>query len=524
MNMNRYGFCMRLTAACAFRELAEPRRLSMKNLRQQKAIRIVRTLALTLASAGVAIPAQAQTFTSLHSFAGYPTEGSYPTGLVQGANGYLYGTTVSGGSPLSNDVAGTVFKISTTGTETILDYLGSGTLPCCGDTAALTLATNGNFYGSTKLPDSVVYKIAPSGALTTLYTFCCSPNFADGVSPDATMVQASNGDLYGTTQEGGAYGQGTIFKVTLGGALTVLHSFCEHQNAHGDCLDGVSPYTALVQGSNGDLYGATQTNGAYGYGTIFRITMAGEFTTLHAFCSVSGCPDGGNPKAALVPGADGNLHGVTSNGGGDNGAGTFFTMTPNGALTTLYNFCPTSDDCPDGAQPVALMLATDGNFYGLAGSGGANGYGTIFQITPSGSLTTEHSFDATDGIVGNNSYDGPMLIQGTNGTFYGVTELGGANYATCPTCNGTVFSLSMGLGPFVETLPTSGRIGSTVKILGNKLTGATSVTFNGVAATFTVASSTEITTTVPTGATTGVVQVVTSRGITLTSNLGFTVP
>ena len=492
----------------------------MKNLRQQKAIRTVATLALTVALAGIAIPAQAQTFTSLHTFGGIdgtPPDGSYPNGLVQGTNGYLYGTTLAGGTGFY----GTVFKISTSGTETILQDFTS--VPYNGNQAALTLASNGNFYGSTKLPDSAVYKVTPSGAITTLYPFCSLLNCADGNSPDAAMVQASNGDLYGTTQNAGAYGQGTIFKVTLGGALTTLYSFCETQNTEGYCLDGgASPYTALVQGTNGDLYGTTQDNGAYGSGTIFRITMAGEFTTLHAFCSVAGCPDGASPKAALVQGADGNLYGVTSNGG--NGAGTFFTMTPSGALTTLYTFCLAGGDCVDGAQPVALMLATDGNFYGLAGSGGANGYGTIFQITSSGSLTTEHSFDATDGIVGNNSYDGPMLIQDTNGTFYGVTELGGDNYSTCPTCNGTVFSLSMGLGPFVETLPTSGRIGSTVKILGNKLTGATSVTFNGAAATFTVVSSTEITTTVPHGATTGVVQVVTSTGTTLTSNLGFTVP
>jgi uncharacterized repeat protein (TIGR03803 family) len=495
----------------------------MKHLRQQKAIRIVATLALTLAFAGIAIPAQAQTFTSLHTFGGYygtPPDGSYPTGLVQGANGYLYGTTVSGGNSTSNDISGTVFAISTTGTETVLDFLGSGDLPCCGSYAALALATNGDFYGSTNVPCSVVYKITPSGALTILDP---SENCASSVvvNPDTTMVQASNGELYGTTQAGGAYGQGTIFKLTLAGALTTLHSFCETQNTAGDCLDGMSPYTALVQGTNGYLYGATQSNGAYGFGTIFRITPTGDFTTIHNFCRVSGCPDGGNPKAALVQGADGNLYGVTSSGG--DGAGTFFTMTPSGALSTLYNFCPTGGDCPDGAQPVALMLATDGNFYGLAGSGGANGYGTIFQMTPSGSLTTEHSFDGTDGIVGNNSYNGPMLIQDTNGTFYGVTETGGANYTTCPTCSGTVFSLSMGLGPFVKTLPVSGEVGSTVRILGNRLTGATSVTFNGLAAAFTVVSSTEITATVPTGATTGVVQVVTSRGTTLTSNLAFTV-
>jgi uncharacterized repeat protein (TIGR03803 family) len=327
-------------------------------------------------------------------------------------------------------------------------------------------------------------------------------------------------------QGGGAYGQGTIFKLTLAGELTTLHSFCETQNAEGYCLDGNGPYTALVQGANGDLYGLAHNGGAHDGGTIFKITMAGDFTRLYSFCSVSGCADGEQPYAALIQGADGNFYGVTGAGGNDaggNGGGTFFTMTPSGVLTTLYNFCPAGGDCADGSYPLALMLATDGNFYGMTGSGGASGYGTIFQITPGGSLTTEHSFDGTDGIV-SEVQPGPYLIQDTSGTFYGVTAKGGANYTTCSTCSGTVFSLSMGLGPFVKTLPTSGRVGSTVKILGNRLTGATSVTFNGVAATFTVASTTEITTTVPTGATTGVVQVVTSRGTTLTSNLAFTIP
>jgi uncharacterized repeat protein (TIGR03803 family) len=489
----------------------------MKHLRQQKAIRIVATLALTLALAGIAIPAKAQTFTSLHSFAGWPTDGSYPTGLVQGANGYLYGTTVSGGNT-TNDVDGTVFKISTTGAETILDNFYTEGLT--GSWGALTLATNGDFYGTANSP-GVPYKVTPSGAFTT-YSNACTVDC--GTDPNATMVQASNGDLYGTTQGGGAYGQGTIFKLTLAGALTTLHSFCETQNSEGDCLDGVGPFTTLVQGTNGDLYGATQSGGSTQSGTIFKITMAGEFTTLYTFCLTSGCPDGEYPKAALVQGGDGNFYGVTSSGGTAYGGGTFFTMTPSGALTTLYSFCVLNADCADGNHPLALMLGTDGNFYGLTGNGGASDYGTIFQFTPSGSLTTEHSFAGADGWVNNNSYNGPMLIQDTNGTFYGVTEQGGANYTSCPTCSGTVFSLSMGLGPFVKTLPTSGVVGSTVKILGNKLTGAASVTFNDVAATFTVASSTEITATVPTGATTGVVRVVTSRGTTLKSNLVFTIP
>jgi uncharacterized repeat protein (TIGR03803 family) len=501
-------------------EFIEPRRLfmkQMKHLRQQKPFHIVATF--TLALAGIAIPAQAQTFTLLHSFAGYNTDGAYPNGLVQGANGYLYGTTFEGGT----NFYGTVFKVNTSGTETILQDFSS--VPYVGNQAALVQASNGDFYGTT-YSNGLLYKITPSGAIATLHTFCSAglPDCPDGASPEATLVQASNGDLYGTTQAGGTYGQGTIFKATLAGALTTLHSFCETQNTQGYCLDGGAPYTPLVQGANGNLYGATHTNGAYGYGTIFQITQAGEFATLYNFCSVPGCPDGGNPTAALVPAADGNLYGVTFSGGGVNGGGTFFTMTPSGTLTTLYNFCSGSADCVDGAQPLALMLATDGNFYGMAAGGGASGFGTIFQITPGGTLTTDHSFDGTDGIVSADFQAGPWLIQDTSGKFYGVTPEGGADYLTCSDCNGTVFSLSMGLGPFVKTLPASGRVGAAVKILGNRLTGATRVTFNGVASAFDVASSTEITTTVPTGATTGVVEVVTSRGTTLKSNVVFTIP
>jgi uncharacterized repeat protein (TIGR03803 family) len=504
----------------------------MKNTRQQKAIHIIAALALTLALAGIAVPAQAQIFRSLHSFGGGegdPPDGSYPNGLAQGTNGYLYGTTLQGGNGGGGDYYGTVFKISTSGTETILDNFNTGSNPCCGNNAALALATNGDFYGTVSGNTNAVYKVTPSGALNLVGdSGLC--NTADppvcGQGPDATLVQASNGDLYGTTEIGGAYAQGVIFKMTLGGTFTILHSFCETENSEGYCLDGNGPYSALVQGANGNLYGVTHVGGAYGAGTIFQITEAGKFSTLYTFCAVSGCTDGANPYAALVQGTDGNLYGTTGEDGNCSAfgcGGTFFTITPRGALTTLYTFCSLAD-CADGAYPMALMLATDGNFYGMTGSGGTDNYGTIFQITPSGSLTTEHTFDGTDGIVTEDFQPGPWLIQDTSGTFYGVTQEGGANYPTCATCNGTVFSLSMGLHPFVKTLPTSGAVGTVVKILGNNLTGATSVTFNGVAATFTVASSTEIMTTVPTGATTGEVKVVTSTGTTLKSNFVFTVP
>jgi uncharacterized repeat protein (TIGR03803 family) len=175
-------------------------------------------------------------------------------------------------------------------------------------------------------------------------------------------------------------------------------------------------------------------------------------------------------------------------------------------------------NCADGADPTAgLIQATDGNFYGTTLRWGANGAGTVFEITPAGELTTLYSFCSLS-----NCSDGQSpaagLIQDTNGTFYGTTESGGVISCGC----GTVFSLSVGLGPFVETQTTSGKVGAAVKILGTDLTGATSVTFNGEAAAFTVVSGSEITTKVPTGATSGPVVVVTPGG-TLTSNVIFRV-
>jgi uncharacterized repeat protein (TIGR03803 family) len=232
----------------------------------------------------------------------------------------------------------------------------------------------------------------------------------------------------------------------------------------------------------------------------------------------------------LVHATNGDLYGTTPWGGivssfCQNGAcGTIFKMTPNGNLTTLYSFCSQSG-CTDGANPEGLVQAASGDLYGAtafggaynacAGAAGAPGCGTIFKITPSGVLTTLHNFCAKAACAhGASSYAG--LIQGTNGVFYGTTYQGGT-YGY-----GTIYSLSTGQAPFVSTRPTIGKVGETVTIIGYKLTGATSVTFNGVPASFTVDGSTAITTTVPAGATTGKVQVVTPSG-TLTSNIAFEV-
>jgi uncharacterized repeat protein (TIGR03803 family) len=369
-----------------------------------------------------------------------------------------------------------------------------------------------------KSGSGTVFKITPSGTLTTLYSFCGQSGCPDGQYSFGPLSQATNGDFYGATFYGGAYGGGTIFKITPRGALTTLYSFCSLSG----CADGSNPYVAPVRATNGDLYGTTGYGGTssacspVGCGTVFKITPSGTLTTLHTFDGT----DGAELFAGLIQATNGDFYGITF-GGGANYSGTVFEITPSGTLTTLHNFCGRSG-CPDGEGPAGLVQATNGDFYGVTNYEGANSGGTVFKITPAGTLTTVYSFCSQSGCTDGN---GPIaaLIQATNGDFYGTTYAGGTS-STCTGGCGTVFSLFVGLDPFVKTQPTSGKVGAAVEILGTDLASAAIVTFNGTAAVFTVNSrGTAISTTVPTGATTGAVQVVTLGG-TLTSNVPFRVP
>jgi uncharacterized repeat protein (TIGR03803 family) len=442
---------------------------------------------------------EAQVFTSIHSFTG--ADGALPEyeALAQGTDGNLYGTTAHDGA-FGN---GTVFKITPGGTLGALSFANGSNAK-----AGLILATNGKFYGTTFANANfdgggTIFELGTGGALTTLDSFVL------GYGPAAPLVEGTDGNFYGTTAYGGTNGYGTVFRVSAGGLLTTLHSF--------DSTDGATPWAGLVEGTDGNFYGTTATGGnlacsanpTYGCGTVFKITPGGRLTTVHVFDGT----DGYAIYSGLIQGTDGNFYGTA--GGYTNGPGTVFTITPTGVLTTLHYF----QGGNDGKSPFAgVTQATDGNFYGSTFEGGA-GWGTIFMMTPSGAVTTLHVFNITDGY-------GPWsLTQATNGTFYGTTDDGGANVCSGVGAFGcgTVFSVSMELGPFVSFVRSSGKVGQTAKILGQGLTGTTGVSFNGVpATTFKVVKDTYLTAVVPNGATTGKV-VVTTPGGALTSNVSFRV-
>jgi uncharacterized repeat protein (TIGR03803 family) len=376
-----------------------------------------RTWGILTLFALVTVAVSAQTLTTLHSFS--QTDGGNPyAGLIQASNGNLYGTTSVGGA--NGD--GTVFQITTGGTLTTLhnfNHLSAmgGSQPYAG----LIQAKDGYLYGTTTRGGShnagTVYRITTSGSLKALHSLNYS---LDGALPYAALVQATNGAFYGTAPEGGG-GAGTAFLMTSFGQFNPIYRFGAH---------GSQPVAGLVQVSNGLFYGTTSMGGHYSCGTLFEITSGGTFTPLHDFTGGDGC----FPQGTLVEGADGNLYGTAQAGGAHNGfnAGTAFKVSQNGTFTLLHIF-----DETDGAGPTgALIQTSDGNFYGTTYGGGANSKGTIFRMTPDGTVTTLYSFcpqshcpDGANPVAG--------LVQGTDGKFYGTTYYGGGGN------HGTVFSLSI---------------------------------------------------------------------------------
>ena len=356
------------------------------------------------------------TFTPLYLFGSSgSTDAQNPYGApVSGADGDYYGTTYIGGAY----DGGAVYKISPSGAETVIYSFGAADANGYSPYSPLTLGPNGNFYGTTMNGGAnysgTVFMITPNGTETVLHSFAKS---TDGYLVESGLVLGSDGNFYGTAAEGGTYGDGTVFRMTPSGVFTTLNNFSG--------TDGSNPYFALVQGSDGNFYGTTSVGGTHNLGTIFKITPTGEMTTLYSFSGT----DGQEPYCRLISGPDGELYGTTSFAGAG-GTGTIFKITLSGSLTTLYSFSPYSNSNADGAYPLqGLYLGSDGNFYGATTYGGTNDTGTVFQITPSGTLTTLYNFSADDG-GGNSDGSRPQLngfSEGSDGTLYGTCDSGGIN-------------------------------------------------------------------------------------------------
>lgn len=388
---------------------------------------------------------QTNTVTILHSSGDgtVANDGLDPNAnLIQGSDGFFYGTSSNGGS--AGD--GAVYEITPAGRVVILHSFGDGSVPSDGlaPKGGLVQGLDGNFYGVTSLGGSsslgTVYKITPGGAVTILHNFGDGTVNPDGANPYATLVQDTAGNLYGTTQAGGSSSQGTAFEITTQGALTILHNFGSVTN------DGLVP-NGLIQGTDGNLYGTTQQGGTAGVGTFFEIRQ-GDIIIIHNFGDGSVTNDADDPTAGVIQGSDGNFYG-TSNGGGAAGNGTVFKATVEGAVTILHSFGDGTVPM-DGANPFAgLIQDRNGNFYGTTYDAGSNGRGSLFKITPQGILTILHEFG--DGSV-NNDGASPVagLVQGADTNFYGTTTAGGA------AGEGTVFKLTPGIPELTSASSVSG--------------------------------------------------------------------
>lgn len=382
----------------------------------------------------VAVSCATGTETVVYSFAsGF--DGAVPlAGLVMDSAGNLYGTTEQGGA--HGD--GTAFEVSATGTETVLHSFGATATDGQSPRAALVVDSAGNLYGTTTAGgaygDGTVFKLSATGVETILHSFGATAT--DGQIPYAGLVMDSAGYLYGTTQKGGAYGAGTVFKLSANGTEAVLHSFHTLGAAQ---LDGQNPQAALLIDSAGNLYGTTPYGGAYASGIAFELSPAGTETILYSFGATA--TDGHTPLEGLIMDSAGNLYGTTTDGGANGsglGDGVAFELSATGTETVLHSFGATATD---GLNPYGkLLMGSSGNLYGTTVQGGSYtsasvyGDGTVFEISPTGGETVLYSFGDSGPTDGSNPHG--ALIMDSAGNLYGTTAYGGAH------AHGTVFKIS----------------------------------------------------------------------------------
>ena len=365
----------------------------------------------------------------------YVSTGTAPQApLFLGNDGFLYGTTSTGGTA----GLGTAFRMSGGGTLTTLaNFYGNGNSGTdgSGPQGSLAQGPDGNYYGTTNSGGAggfgSIFKLTPAGTMTTLLSFGSTTNPFLGSNPINGLTLGADGSLYGVTQNGGSSSFGTIFKVTTSGAFTSLVSFTGTTGAN----LGSSPRGNLVLANDGNFYGTTFSGGAGGFGTVFKMTPAGVLTTLVQFTGVTGAAQGSAPNGGVVQGSDGNFYGTTSTGGTNN-LGTVFMMTPQGALTTLVHFSGTFAPAPGSSPKGSLVQGMDGALYGTTTAGGlGGGFGTTFKMTPAGVFTIMASFTGTTGSAPAATPNGGLVAL-ADGSLYGTTSSGGINN------QGTVFKVT----------------------------------------------------------------------------------
>lgn len=360
----------------------------------------------------VVISCSTPTFQVLYSYGTITNDAITPTygRLVQASDGNFYGATMGGGE--FNE--GAAFMITPLGVETVTHSFDSSGARSP-SVISLAIGPDGDFYSVSTSGgfDScgTVFKVTSTGTATVLHNF--NSTTTDGCSPTSGLTLGSDGNFYGTTGGAGAFNGGTVFKITPSGTETLVYSF-------GNGLDGSSPFNAnLVQASDGNFYGVTNGGGDNGLGTVYKLTPSGTETVLYSFAG--GTTDGSSPQSGLTIGPDGNFYGTTLEGGASN-LGTVFKITPTGTETVIHSF---AGGAADGAQPSGsdLVLGPDNNFYSMTSAGGASDNGVLYKITPGGAVTLLHTFSggATDGAV---PFTGITI--GTDGYLYGTTSEGGA--------------------------------------------------------------------------------------------------
>lgn len=393
-----------------FDRLSRKSALSMTTVSTLFRVRSLTVFALLiLATSAVAL---AQTESVTYNFANPPDAYGPRCNLVVDTAGNMYGATFSGGT----HNLGAVFKVSPTGTETVVYSFAGGTDGSHPIAGLVRDNKTGNLYGTTVFGgatnNGTVFVLDPStGVEKVLYSF---KGGTDGANPYSSIVRAG-ATIFGTTINGGAFGYGTVFKLTATGKETILHNF----NSAFPTLDGSYPYAGLTL-YKGLLYGTTTLGGVGNLGTVFAITKTGGYTPLYTF--KGGSNDGQGPNAGVAFDKSGNLFGTTYSGGINN-AGVVYEIS-GGIETAIHHF---GRNTGDGTNPYASLIFYKNNFYGTTLQGGSANGGTVFKITPSGTETLLHSF--TGGADGFNPYSA-LVLNGTN-TFYSTTLQGGtANLGT----------------------------------------------------------------------------------------------